>query len=97
MLTGRNNNGDQPLQLAGSYSSRIRKCIQLFIEIHCKKDKEDSDDEGENEEEKLQNNSERTKPPILLSLDGGGIKGLVLIRVSRHKIIHKLFLKFRCF
>ncbi|CAK5080698.1 unnamed protein product [Meloidogyne enterolobii] len=82
MLTGRNNNGDQPLQLAGSYSSRIRKCIQLFIDIHCKKDKEDSDDEGENEEEKLPNNNdERTKPPILLSLDGGGIKGLVLIRV----------------
>ncbi|CAK5080735.1 unnamed protein product [Meloidogyne enterolobii] len=81
MLTGRNNNGDQPLQLAGSYSSRIRKCIQLFIDIHCKKDKEDSDDEGENEEEKLPNNDERTKPPILLSLDGGGIKELVLIRV----------------
>uniref|UniRef100_A0A1I8BS31 phospholipase A2 n=1 Tax=Meloidogyne hapla TaxID=6305 RepID=A0A1I8BS31_MELHA len=79
MLTGRNNNGDQPLQLAGSYSSRIRKCIQLFIAIHCKKT--NPDDEGQNEEEeRLQNNDERNKP-ILLSLDGGGIKGLVLIRV----------------
>jgi hypothetical protein len=81
MLNGKNNKGELPLQLARSYSSRIRKCIKLFVEIQSKFNKEFNNEEESNNQvdKQLQNGTDNK--PILLSLDGGGIKGLVLIRV----------------
>nr|CAD2151016.1 unnamed protein product [Meloidogyne enterolobii] len=78
MLNGKNNNGELPLQLAGSYSSKIRDCIQLFISIHCETNKEIC---NQQQECSSNENVKREDGPILLSLDGGGIRGLVLIRV----------------
>ncbi|KAL7080632.1 hypothetical protein ACQ4LE_000895 [Meloidogyne hapla] len=79
MLNGKNNNGELPLQLAGSYSSKIRDCLQLFISIHCETNKEICQQQCSTVNENLKDNE--SNGPILLSLDGGGIRGLVLIRV----------------
>nr|CAD2190155.1 unnamed protein product [Meloidogyne enterolobii] len=79
MLNGKNNNGELPLQLAGSYSSKIRDCIQLFISIHCETNKEICNQQQQCSS--TENLKREENGPILLSLDGGGIRGLVLIRV----------------
>ena len=80
MLNGKNNNGELPLQLAGSYSSKIRDCIQLFISIHCETNKEEICNQQQ-QCSSTENLKRGGNGPILLSLDGGGIRGLVLIRV----------------
>ena len=80
LLTTPNNDGETPMQLAESLSSLplIQQAIQMFLKMY------NSDPE---DQRKGNHNGERKKGPVLLSLDGGGIRGLVIIRVNLCRII----------
>lgn len=75
LLTKANNEKMRPKQLA--YSSMVRECVEMFIASHGGGDDDISTAKSHHEPVKKD-----SRKPICLSMDGGGIRGLVLVRVS---------------
>lgn len=88
LFDGQNNNGLRPIDM--SYSSQVRECINIMVKNYAGPTKEATDNDIRRTRKECGTQTALAPQPVLLSLDGGGIRGLVMVRV-RKTILHFVF------